>query len=453
MPSAREVNFVGRPIDSQDPRVDPAAFRCLSDRFHVILEDAQKRGHHVDKDPMLTLDPEGLVCRYLIAEENNAAKAEARLRATIDWRQRWNILEYHRPGEAQRLFTESSNPGAEMYFADSLHADRHGQPYIVGRACLLNPENIHPWNHLRAAQYVVEQLALKVLQSRCGYASYILDVSDVAQAGTVSGTGGGPGNRHESRNPHFAKGAGADAPKELLQEFGALNTRLAVLRAGIRICTEYYPEFLSHVVFLRPNVLFSAAFRIFRVWFHPRTRKKLRMLGGWANPPVENLEQWYDRKQLPAELGGEGWRLGHDAFLRNALEAYASGAASVTQPVGPPGGDEERAALAEALASAAQRPRGPPAARTPESYCWKGCGAPCPRRFARREPRLQRGILSVERRPLHAAHGSQRSPAPVHVRTSSTGHFHVSLRSSFLVIVALGMLAHCLDREPNANWF
>ncbi|CAK0904298.1 unnamed protein product [Prorocentrum cordatum] len=124
MASGREVNFVGRPIDSQDPRVDPVAFRCLTDRYHVILEDAQKRGHHVEKDPMLTLDPEGLVCRYLIAEDNDAAKAEARLRATIDWRQRWNILEYHRPGEAQRLFTESSNPGAEMYFADSLHADR-----------------------------------------------------------------------------------------------------------------------------------------------------------------------------------------------------------------------------------------------------------------------------------------------------------------------------------------
>ncbi|CAK0904297.1 unnamed protein product, partial [Prorocentrum cordatum] len=203
---------------------------------------------------------------------------------------------------------------------------------------------------------LLTQLALKVLQSRCGYGSYILDVSDVERAGTVSGTGGGPGKRHESRNPHFARGAGADAPKALLQEFGALNSGLAVLRAAIRIGTEYYPEFLSHIVFLRPNVLFSTFFKIFRVWFHPRTRNKLRMLGGWAHPPVARLDQWYDRQQLPAEFGGEGWCLEHDAFLRSALDAYASGAArqscSRSDPIQSPGFDAEPARTrADSLAS------------------------------------------------------------------------------------------------------
>ena len=51
---------------------------------------------------------------------------------------------------------QESNPGAEMYFSDSLLLDKEGRPYCAGRLKFANPENMHPWHHLRAGALVFE---------------------------------------------------------------------------------------------------------------------------------------------------------------------------------------------------------------------------------------------------------------------------------------------------------
>ena len=50
-----------------------------------------------------------------------------------------------RSGAASELFSEESNPGAEMYFADSLLQDKEGRPYAAGRLKFANPENMPLW--------------------------------------------------------------------------------------------------------------------------------------------------------------------------------------------------------------------------------------------------------------------------------------------------------------------
>merc|ERR1719401_1972672 len=101
--------------------VDPAAFAALRARLPELLEEGRRLGHNVDEDPYLQLDPEGLLRRYLIATDSDLEESVRRIRATIDWRHKWNVLECHQQGMGSLLFAEESNPGSEMYFAKSCH--------------------------------------------------------------------------------------------------------------------------------------------------------------------------------------------------------------------------------------------------------------------------------------------------------------------------------------------
>eukprot|EP00928_Gymnodinium_smaydae_P071992 TRINITY_DN55444_c0_g1_i1.p1 TRINITY_DN55444_c0_g1~~TRINITY_DN55444_c0_g1_i1.p1 ORF type:complete len:452 (-),score=29.43 TRINITY_DN55444_c0_g1_i1:154-1509(-) len=308
---------------SDDPRVDPVAFARMWEEWPAMLQEACSLGYRVNEDPFLTLDPEGIVCRYLIAEDNNVAAAAQRLRATLAWRREWNILEYHTKGIGHRLYAEESNPGAEMYFAVSGHSDKFGRPYMVGRGQLCNPGNMHPWRHLRAGIFAIEQLAVDVLRKGCGYGTYILDITGkVSAPGTFSGTGGGSNHRKDDKNNKYYKsGAGRDAPEALLKQFGELSGGMAVLRAALTIGSQHYPEFLARVTFLRSDFLFSVAFKVFRLWVHRRSRDKFVFLGGSIDPPIENLMELYPADELPIEFGGRGWSLEGDGFMRRGAEA------------------------------------------------------------------------------------------------------------------------------------
>ncbi|CAE7237081.1 kif7, partial [Symbiodinium natans] len=281
----------------------------------------RRGGHDVDRDPLLALDPPNLLRRYLIAEDWDVDKAAERLRSTIAWRRDWRVMEYYQPGRAQYLYDESTNPGSEMYFGDSLHFDRSGRPYMVGRFRLCNAERMHPWRHLRAGIYALDRFALKIIQKGCGYGSYLLDIGRVAERSSFSGTGGGQDFfPQESKNPYYQQGAGKDAPAELLERYGELNSGMAVLRAALRIAGDHYPELLSRVVFLRSDWLFSLAFKVFRLWANKKTRDKFLFIGGKADPPMAQLQDWFHYQQLPAEFGGQGYSLDGDNFLRRAVD-------------------------------------------------------------------------------------------------------------------------------------
>ena len=141
-------------------------------------------------DPYFTVNVKGLLQRYLAASKYDVREALIRLEATAKWRKEWNVLDYYRAGVAAELFSEDSNPGAEMYFADSLLMDKEGRPYAAGRLKFANPENMHPWHHLRAGVLVFELMATKVASMGKGPGSYILDIGAVGKVGNVSGTAG-----------------------------------------------------------------------------------------------------------------------------------------------------------------------------------------------------------------------------------------------------------------------
>lgn len=344
------------PLDS----VPPAVVQALAARWPVLLAEARDAGHDVEADPYLTLDPEGLLLRFLVATDHNVVEAERRIRAMLEWRREWRILDCHQPGMAEHLYSEASNPGSEMYFSQSCHEDRDGRPYVVGRVYVANGSNMHPWRHLRAGVFVIERMAVEVLRRRCHYGSYILDIGHVEKQGTVSGTGFTAGNFKESDNPYYKRGAGREAPQWMLDKFGVLNSGMGVLRAAIAIGNNHYPELMQRVIFLRSNWLFAAAFKIFSLWVHKRSRDKFMFVEGgfWGALPVESLKQWYSDEELPEEFGGTGWRLDNDRFLRTAIDAYDADPALPRQAPALPryaGWTEERRRCAAADAAVYRR--------------------------------------------------------------------------------------------------
>lgn len=305
------------------PAVDAGALGTLLSEWPGLLEQARRDGHDVESDPYLTTDPEDLLRRFLIATDGNVADAAKRLRAMLVWRREWGILDCHRPGAARQLFSDESNPGSEMYFAQSGHEDRDGRPYVIGRMHYANASNMHPWRHLRAGVFVIERIAVEVMRGKFGYASYILDIGEVPIQGTVSGTGCSGRKFKETDNPYYKRGAAREAPQHLIDKFGELTSGLYITKAAIAIANSHYPELMTRVIVLRSNWLFGAAFRIFSMWMHKRSRDKFMFVqGGWGTPPMEALKQWYSQEELPEEFGGAGWRLDGDGFIRSAIGAY-----------------------------------------------------------------------------------------------------------------------------------
>ena len=114
----------------------------LDQRFESICDELRPTYDYLDTDPYLSIADKprriALMKRFLLSEKLDVDKAAERLRATIAFRRDWNIKEYHEDGAASRLIPEASNPGAEIYFADSLQTDAENRPYLVGRIGMLN---------------------------------------------------------------------------------------------------------------------------------------------------------------------------------------------------------------------------------------------------------------------------------------------------------------------------
>lgn len=303
------------------------ALKELEESWRRKEKELRKEYPDMEKDPFFHIDRTSLLHRYLSVTGFDAKEALGRLVQTARWRRDWDMLSYYEPGAGTRLFSESSNPGSEMYFADSLHLDRVGRPILAGRVRFANAENMHPWNHLRAGVFVFELLATKVAQLGRGPGTYILDIGPVGgQAGNVSGTGGLDRDYDESINPYYKAGAGSkDAPSaEMLEEFGSLDNGFAVLKAAIQILNRHYPGVISRVYYLHSDMIFWGAFKIFSRWVADRGSIDFQFLGeaGWREEPVSKLLETIAPEELFEEWGGSGPRLDGDQFLVRALNQY-----------------------------------------------------------------------------------------------------------------------------------
>jgi len=303
------------------------ALKELQESWRLKEEELRKEYPGIDWDPFFHIDQRSLLHRYLAVTGFNAEEALHRLVETARWRRDWDVLSYYEPGTGTRLFSESSNPGAEMYFADSLHLDREGRPILAGRVRFANAENMHPWNHLRAGVFVFELLATKVAQLGRGPGMYIMDVGPVGgRAGNVSGTGGLDRDYDESINPYYRAGAGSkDAPSaEMLENLGSLDNGFAVLKAAIRILNRHYPGVITRVYYLHSDMIFWGAFKIFSRWIADRGSIDFQFLGeaAWREEPVSKLLEAVAPEELFEEWGGSGPRLNGDEFLTRALDHY-----------------------------------------------------------------------------------------------------------------------------------
>eukprot|EP00929_Paragymnodinium_shiwhaense_P038045 TRINITY_DN20174_c0_g1_i1.p2 TRINITY_DN20174_c0_g1~~TRINITY_DN20174_c0_g1_i1.p2 ORF type:complete len:459 (-),score=127.76 TRINITY_DN20174_c0_g1_i1:247-1623(-) len=300
----------------------------LKDRWIAALKGEIRQIYpEIDSDPFFVVDRMGTLRRFLLASAFDVDDALTRMRATAKWRNEWDVLEYYKPGAAEMLFSEDLNPGAEMYFADSLQVDRQGRPYAAGRLKFANPENMHPWRHLRAGVLVFERMATKVAALKRGPASYILDIGSVGDvSGNVSGTAGLDRNYDEGINPYYSKGAGTeDAPSPaMLEEFGSLDNGFAVLKAAIAILNKYYPGIIGQVYYLNSDMLFWGAFKVFSRWIADRGSIDFQFLGpaSWREYPMEQLLDSFPEEQLFREWGGNGPSLEGDAFMERAIRHY-----------------------------------------------------------------------------------------------------------------------------------
>jgi len=303
------------------------AMKELEEGWRRKEEELREEYPDIGKDPFFHIDRPSLLRRYLSVTGFDAKEALSRLVETARWRRDWDVLSYYEPGVGSQLFSEASNPGAEMYFADSLHLDREGRPILAGRVQFCNSENMHPWNHLRAGVFVFELLATKVAQLGRGPATYILDIGPVGgQAGKVSGTGGLDRDYDESKNPYYKAGAGSkEAPSaEMLEELGSLDNGFAVLKAAIRVLNRHYPGVITRVYYLNSDMVFWGAFKIFSRWIADRGSIDFQFLGeaGWREDPVSKLLETVAPEELFEEWGGSGPRLDGDEFLSRALKQY-----------------------------------------------------------------------------------------------------------------------------------
>lgn len=323
------VDPIMREFDSPSRQ---ALLKELQDKWDASIDRLRAAYPEIDEDPFFATDLPSLLRRYLVSAKFDAEEAMSRLQATAEWRRDWDVMSYYRPGVARELFAEATNPGSEMYFADSLGFDRLGRPYMAGRIGFANPENMHPWHHLRAGIMVFEMLATKVAQIGRGPGSYILDIGSVGNiAGSVSGTAGLDREYDESKNPYYNAGAGkADAPSpRMLEEFGSLDNGFAVLKAAIQVLNRHYPGVVTRVYYLNSSMLFWGAFKVFSTWVADRGSIKFGFLGpvGWREEPISKLLEAYPPAQLFTEWGGTGPSLDGDGFLARAIEHYEEEAA------------------------------------------------------------------------------------------------------------------------------
>ena len=337
----------------------------LKQKWTSVRETFKGRGYDADSDPVVSpnnpADLDVFLLRYLRAERNNATAAEKRsllsdgtraalvsraakrLVKTMEYRMAYDCPKMYRRGSARELFFHDTNPGGVLYFADrGGMVDREGNLLLVGRFDLINQAEtvMEPANHLRAGLFVVERAvgALALPQRRV---SYILDLGPVREI-----PGHSDNDRFWGAHGWFQLEPGKEARKaarklekdlpaseavewqrpgarpHLRGHAGIDPEGLGTLREALRMMTEFYPEFLHKVYFLRPSIKFRLAFAVFSLWVDATTRAKFVLV---PEGQEDRLLEDIDPGTLPPEFhprAGTGRPLEGDTFLLDACVGY-----------------------------------------------------------------------------------------------------------------------------------
>jgi len=285
-------------------------------------------------------------------EPKIAEVALARIQATLHFRQDYDVLAMHAPGMARKIMYHDTNPGACLYAADAGLTDKQGRPALIGRLGLIiddhaqtQHEPLVPANHLRAILFAFERLAVSLrLSEGKDRASYILDCSmdkttapdlytDVdprprnwSRFGSLSVDGLSmsgwidPNNQKKGKKKTNQHARTIPGVLPHLDSHQTITPGLPVLREALRQLTEYYPNVMERVYFVRAPFSFRAFMKVMKLMIDKESAEKFVVVPWGSEAKV--LLDVFDEKQLPLEFGGTGPSLGRDDFLRVAADRY-----------------------------------------------------------------------------------------------------------------------------------
>mmetsp|Transcript_13140 Transcript_13140/g.31960 ORF Transcript_13140/g.31960 Transcript_13140/m.31960 type:complete len:525 (-) Transcript_13140:290-1864(-) len=362
-PSVAATSALAAAALSEEIRGFEDSLKILRPQFEKLRKISGDKGGIIPEDPIFgtyhdagvaSHDIEMTLIRYLRVsraglkrkEQGDAKKiaqgALDRIKATLEYRREYDVLAMHAPGMARKLMLHDTNPGACMYLADSGVTDKQNQPVLVGRLGLMISEDaeqhepIVPANHIRAVMFAFERMASSLrLDKGQRRGIYILDCGmDKKSAPDLY-------DSVDSR-PRFWSKAGrlfvngltmsgwkdANAQKRTvpgvlphLDHHSKIDPGLPVLREALRQLTEYYPDFMERVYFVRPPLSFRAFMKVFSLMVDRETAEKFVVVpAGYESMLLEKI----DAEKLPKDFGGNGPSLGRDDFLEMALSRYES---------------------------------------------------------------------------------------------------------------------------------
>jgi len=240
------------------------------------------------------------------------------------------------------LKLHDTNPGACMYMGDPGVVDKKGQPVLVGRLGLMMAEDaeqhepIVPANHLRAVMFAFERMASSLrLDEGQKRGSYILDCGMDRKSTPDLYDKVDPRPRFWSEAGRLivdglTMGGWKDKSKKErripgvlphLEHHKGIEPGLPVLREALRQLTEYYPDTMERVYFVRPPLSFRAFMKVFSLMVDRETAEKFVVVpAGYESTLLERI----DEDELPADFGGKGPGLGRDDFLRKAMGRYTA---------------------------------------------------------------------------------------------------------------------------------
>jgi DNA-dependent RNA polymerase auxiliary subunit epsilon len=206
-----------------------------------------------------------LLGRFLRAMLNENQKdpvdtAMTRMDDVVKYRHEYSVNDFSKPNMGSLLFREKTNPGSEMYFADSCMVDKNGLPYILGNLQLASSDKCDTPNHLRAAMFVIDNAAVAVMRAglidgKAPRASYILNLTSLHEdfQATASGTGFGKNVEKRLKKENVLPFPKINNPltctidnhvgiKPHLPQHYGMQSGLNCLKEALRMITGMYPE-------------------------------------------------------------------------------------------------------------------------------------------------------------------------------------------------------------------
>jgi len=105
-----------------------------------------------------------------------------------------------------------------------------------------------------------------------------------------------------------------------LDSHQTITPGLPVLREALRQLTEYYPNVMERVYFVRAPLSFRAFMKVMKLMIDKESADKFVVVPWGSEAKI--LLDVFDEQQLPLEFGGKGPSLGRDDFLRVAADRY-----------------------------------------------------------------------------------------------------------------------------------